>query len=120
MPLRAAKTLLPLSANSLTGLSSYLPPLGSAWRIFGGRRLFRQADDDPVPVGGVNIRARPTVAGDALASVSSASYNGELASESIAAAFGENLASGVAAATSLPLPTTLGGVKVKFKDSAGL
>jgi uncharacterized protein (TIGR03437 family) len=72
------------------------------------------------PRGGVNIRARPTVAGNALASLSAASYNGELARESIAAAFGENLASETAVAASLPLPTTLAGVTVKVKDSAGV
>jgi uncharacterized protein (TIGR03437 family) len=72
------------------------------------------------PRGGVNIRARPTVAGSALASLSAASYNGELARESIAAAFGENLASETAVAASLPLPTTLAGVTVKVKDSAGV
>jgi hypothetical protein len=72
------------------------------------------------PRGGVNIRARPTVAGSALTSLSAASYNGELARESIAAAFGENLASEIAVANSLPLPTTLAGVTVKVKDSAGV
>jgi uncharacterized protein (TIGR03437 family) len=72
------------------------------------------------PRGGVNIRARSTVTGNTLVSLSAASYNGELASESIAAAFGENLAAETAAATALPLPTTLGGVTVKVKDSAGV
>ncbi len=72
------------------------------------------------PRGGVTIRARPTAAGNALASLSAASYNGELARESIAAAFGENLASGTAAATSLPLPTTLAGATVKIMGSDGV
>lgn len=72
------------------------------------------------PRGGVTIRARPAAAGNALASLSAASYNGELARESIAAAFGENLASGVAAAASLPLPTTLAGATVKIMGSDGV
>jgi uncharacterized protein (TIGR03437 family) len=72
------------------------------------------------PRGGVTVRARPTLAGSALASLSAASYNGELASNSITAAFGENLAPRIEAATSLPLPTTLAGVTVKVKDSAGV
>jgi uncharacterized protein (TIGR03437 family) len=72
------------------------------------------------PRGGVNIRARSAVAGNTLASLSAASYNGELAGESIAAAFGENLAAETATATTLPLPTTLAGVMVKVKDSAGV
>lgn len=72
------------------------------------------------PLGGVDIRALQGTVRETLASVSAASYNGELASESIAAAFGGNLASGVATATSLPLPTTLGGVTMKVKDSEGV
>jgi uncharacterized protein (TIGR03437 family) len=70
------------------------------------------------PLGGVNIRALQGAAGETMATFSAASYNGELASESIAVAFGENLSSGTASAASLPLPTTLGGVTVKIKDSA--
>ncbi|MEP7343576.1 MAG: BACON domain-containing carbohydrate-binding protein [Acidobacteriota bacterium] len=56
----------------------------------------------------------------AVASVSAASYLGvSLASESIVAAFGTGLATGVGIANSLPLPTTLLGTTVKVKDSAG-
>ena len=72
------------------------------------------------PRGGVNIRTRSTtVAGPTLASVSAASYIGEVAADSIAAAFGANLAAGVAIAATLPLPTTLGGVTVKVTDAVG-
>ncbi|MDQ3009364.1 MAG: pre-peptidase C-terminal domain-containing protein, partial [Acidobacteriota bacterium] len=56
----------------------------------------------------------------AVASVSAASYLGaSLASESIVAAFGTGLATGVGIANSLPLPTALLGTTVKVKDSAG-
>ena len=55
-----------------------------------------------------------------MTAVSAASYNGELSAESIVAAFGENLASSTLTATSVPLPTTLGGVTVKVTDSAGV
>jgi uncharacterized protein (TIGR03437 family) len=73
------------------------------------------------PLGGVTIRPIQGVAGGpTLASISAASYNGELAAESIAAAFGENLAANTAIATTLPLPTQLGGVTVKVKDAAGM
>jgi uncharacterized protein (TIGR03437 family) len=72
------------------------------------------------PLGGVTIRPVQTAAAPTLAAVSAASYNGELAVESIAAAFGASLSSGTAAATSLPLPTTLAGVTVKLKDAAGI
>lgn len=96
-------------------------PLGGALWIQPGSYFansLTKAISMQAPLGGVNIRSIQGVAGDSLASVSAASYNGELSSESIAVAFGENLASGTIAATSLPLPTTLGGVTVKVKDSA--
>ncbi len=55
-----------------------------------------------------------------VASVSAASYLGaELASESIVAAFGLDLATGVEIASTVPLPTILAGTSVKVKDSAG-
>jgi uncharacterized protein (TIGR03437 family) len=56
-----------------------------------------------------------------VANVSAASFaaGGTLASESIAAAFGANLAADTQTAPSLPLPTQLAGVSVKIRDSAG-
>ncbi|MCI0351571.1 MAG: hypothetical protein L0Z53_19280 [Acidobacteriales bacterium] len=55
-----------------------------------------------------------------LTSVSAASYSGAtLARGSIVAAFGADLASATVAATTTPLPTTLGGTTVKVRDSAG-
>jgi uncharacterized protein (TIGR03437 family) len=55
------------------------------------------------------------------ASVSAASFLGvELAAESIVAAFGDGLATGVQVADSVPLPTTLAGTSVRVKDSAGV
>ncbi len=65
------------------------------------------------------LRAVVTVPG-ALTTVSAASFAaGDLASEAIGAAFGSNLATGTSVAVTLPLPTTLGGVSVKVRDSAG-
>jgi uncharacterized protein (TIGR03437 family) len=56
-----------------------------------------------------------------VASVSAASYEGSaLASESIAAAFGANLATSTQVAGTLPLPTEIGGTRVRVKDSAGV
>ncbi len=56
----------------------------------------------------------------AVASVSSASYLGPaLASESIVAAFGTELATATQAAPSIPLPTELGGTKVVVRDNSG-
>jgi len=42
-----------------------------------------------------------------------------MATESIAAAFGANLASDIVVATTTPLPTSLGGTTLRIRDSAG-
>ncbi len=57
-----------------------------------------------------------------VASVNGASFTATLpvAAESIASAFGNNLAIGSQAATTLPLPTSLIGTTVKVRDSAGV
>ena len=57
-----------------------------------------------------------------VASVNGASFSAALpvAAESIASAFGNNLAIGSQAATTLPLPTILIGTTVKVRDSAGV
>ena len=55
-----------------------------------------------------------------LANVSAASFSGTvLATEAITAAFGTNLASTVETANTLPLPTTLAGVRVVVRDAMG-
>jgi uncharacterized protein (TIGR03437 family) len=56
-----------------------------------------------------------------VTAVSAASFRGpSLAPESIAAAFGQGLATTTEAATSRPLPTVLGGTSLKITDSAGV
>jgi uncharacterized protein (TIGR03437 family) len=56
-----------------------------------------------------------------LVSVSAASYQpAALAPEAIASAFGTNLAPFNASATSLPLPETLAGTRLRVKDAAGV
>lgn len=55
-----------------------------------------------------------------LATVSAASFTADaIAPDAIGAAFGTNLATATTVATSVPLPTTLGGVTVNVLDSAG-
>lgn len=55
-----------------------------------------------------------------VTSVSAASYQGQkLAVESIIAAFGTNLATTIASASELPLPTTLAGTQVLVRDEGG-
>ncbi len=56
-----------------------------------------------------------------LAAVTATSYaQGQLASESIAAAFGANLATEVRVASTIPLPTALAGTSLKVKDALGV
>ncbi|MCG3159389.1 MAG: hypothetical protein JMDDDDMK_00375 [Acidobacteria bacterium] len=74
---------------------------------------------NPAPGGGTSnavvLKVVPPVA-----SVSAASFLGAMiAPESIVAAFGVNMATGVQVAPSLPLPTTMLGTTVKVTDSAG-
>ncbi|MBS1790567.1 MAG: N-acetylmuramoyl-L-alanine amidase [Acidobacteria bacterium] len=58
---------------------------------------------------------------DAIASVSAASFNASaLASASIVAAFGDNLASSVQIGSSSPLPVSLAGTSVTIRDSANV
>jgi len=77
----------------------------------------------PTPGGGVTAGQTFTInpgQTPPVTSVSAASFIGtEIAPESIVAAFGVNLATDVAIASTVPLPTTLLGTKVTVKDSAG-
>jgi uncharacterized protein (TIGR03437 family) len=74
---------------------------------------------NPAPGGGTSAAAELKVVSP-VASVSAASFLGaQLASESIVAAFGVGMATGVEVANSLPLPTSLLGTTVKVTDSAG-
>ncbi len=63
--------------------------------------------------------ANNTATGSWIANVSDADAGYRLAPDSIAVAYGQNLATGTAQATSTTLPTTLGGVSVTVTDSAG-
>lgn len=76
----------------------------------------------PTPGGGVSGTQNFTINAGApnVASVSAASFLGaDIAPESIVAAFGSNLATGIAVGTTVPLPTSLLGTKVTVRDSAG-
>src|SRR5262245_56685166 len=61
-----------------------------------------------------------TIAPGAFATVSAASYTSPVAPKEIVAGFGSSLASTIAFANSLPLPTVLDGTSVIVKDSAGV
>ena len=61
------------------------------------------------------------IAANPFTSVSAANFqpNAPLAPESIVAGFGTNLTAATTAATTLPLPTSLAGLTLKVRDSAG-
>jgi len=80
--------------------------------------LFKATQAGPIPLSDAELIT--IIVSPPLASVSAASFSGaSLASESIAVAFGSNLATGTQVATTLPLPTSLAGAQVLVKDSAG-
>jgi|GEM_PF-1190229 len=67
------------------------------------------------------VKFEGVAAAPPFATVSAASFAQEaaVAAESLVSGFGENLAGETAAATSVPLPMTLAGVRVLVTDSAG-
>jgi uncharacterized protein (TIGR03437 family) len=70
---------------------------------------------------GGDIAALDRLPTGAVASVSAANFNGAtLASESIVAAFGAELATSTQVAATVPLPTSLAGTTVRVKDSTGI
>ncbi len=108
-------------------LTAYFAPLGGVEGIsteisFGDQVFTREIADaaaNLLPRASYE-NARVTITGRGLANVRAASYVGpELASDSIASAFGIELSSEVANASTLPLPTTLAGTSVLITDSKG-
>jgi uncharacterized protein (TIGR03437 family) len=68
-----------------------------------------------------NHRVVVVAAYNSATTASGATYRGgTVAAESIASAFGTNLATSLVAQTALPLPTSLGGTTVKVRDSLGV
>jgi virginiamycin B lyase len=77
-------------------------------------------DDVWLACSGVNRVGRVSVSLPAV-SVSAASFaQGEMAAESIVAAFGSRLATATQAATALPLPVELANTRVSVRDSANV
>jgi uncharacterized protein (TIGR03437 family) len=72
------------------------------------------------PGGGISNEVTLTIARP-LANISAASFLGQMfAPDSIIAAFGANLATGIEVANTTPLPTNLRGTTVKVRDSGGI
>ncbi len=100
---------------------------GTTWRA----SSFGLPGANALAVSGTNLFAGATATGSVFlsttqvvtnASVSAADYRtvNAHAPEAIATIFGANLATAQAVATSVPLPTTLGGTTVTIKDSKGV
>lgn len=80
-----------------------------------GNLLFTDTNNNRVRMLDVNALTVP------VASVSAASFSGaELAAESIAAAFGQDLSTQIQIASTTPLPTTLAGTSMRLTDSFGI
>ncbi len=117
-----------LSAGTRTLLTLRFIPNGGEGDVvtnlsFGDQVLTRELVNAlAAPIAQVNyVNAAVTIRGRAAATVSAASYmDAELAADSIASAFGTNLATMTNGAVSLPLPNTLGGTVVKVKDAQGI
>ncbi|MDQ3009335.1 MAG: SBBP repeat-containing protein, partial [Acidobacteriota bacterium] len=112
------------NSRKLVALTFNVPANGTANSIqvgFGDQPIPREVvnvNADPLPVtwnvGTVNV-ARP------VASVSAASFaGGDLATEQIVAAFGTGLATVTQVATTVPLPTAIGGTTVRVRDNNGV
>lgn len=93
---------------------------GRPYASFNGRTLYFHSDR-PGGAGATDVYSTTRAAGAPLVSVSAASFRGpSLAVESIVAVFGSDLSGATLAATSRPLPTTLGDVSLRVRDSAGM
>jgi uncharacterized protein (TIGR03437 family) len=125
-----ARVAVPLNGTGAgNGYASVTLAIPNNPALLGATLFGRWFVVDPAAPGGVAVTPAfkmvifGTVApsAPAFASVSAASFAlGAIAAESIIAGFGTNLAGTTAAATSLPLPKTLGGVSVVVKDVLGV
>jgi uncharacterized protein (TIGR03437 family) len=88
---------------------------------FGDQPVTRELSDASANSLPVNFNGGAVTLARSVTSVSAASFTAQsLAGEAIVAAFGRNLATQLAVAETLPLPTTLAGTTVKVRDSAGV
>ncbi len=102
----------------LDGKGARLTPISASdvEKVNGGFRIHLQSNDITTSFWYEVITDANAITGH----VSAASYKGDrLATDSIVAAFGTDLATATLGASSTPLPTTLAGTKVVIKDSAG-
>jgi uncharacterized protein (TIGR03437 family) len=67
-----------------------------------------------------NIPKVSAFQGNQVATVSAATFKPQVAPDSVAASFGQNLATGTAVGATLPLPTTLLGTTVSIRDALGI
>src|SRR5262245_4769984 len=104
----------PTTFVSATRLTAAIPATDIATMGTASVKVFT-----PAPGGGTS-NALPFFIGAQLTNVSAASFRGpQLATESIVAGFGVSLATQTQSATTLPLPTALGGTRIMVIDSTG-
>jgi uncharacterized protein (TIGR03437 family) len=105
-------------ATTFVSATQLTAPLGTADIANAGTA--RISVINPPPGGGISSELLLPIARP-VANVSAASYLGQsFAPDSIIAAFGLNLATGVEVSNSVPLPTSLRGTTVRVLDSAGV
>jgi uncharacterized protein (TIGR03437 family) len=119
-----------VNGGQLTGdtvLNYALEPTAYLWYLPGCCETLAQVESDfmqPVLVvsstGVTNSNNTTSNAATFVANVSDADGGYRLAPGSIAVAYGQNLASGIKQAGGATLPTSLGGINVTVKDSAGV
>jgi uncharacterized protein (TIGR03437 family) len=105
----------PTTFVSSTSLKALIPASDISFAGSASVRVF-----SPPPGGGTSFALRFSIARP-LANTNAASFvSGSAARESIVAAFGEELATGTASASTIPLPTFLLGTSVTVKDALGV
>lgn len=108
--------LFTLTFNASNQANSHTAQLG-----FADQPVTREVVNPNAEILAANFSAGMINLAHALANVSAASFTAaDLAAEMIVASFGTRLATGVALASKLPLPTTLMGTTVRIRDSAGV
>ena len=107
-----------------TNITSYAKTHSVALAYFDSSNLIAQSGTFQLTATGTKVaQAYAAIASGGpgtVTSVSSADGSAALAAESIASAFGANLAVAPQQPTALPLPTNLGGTSVMVKDTNGI
>src|SRR5262249_9872257 len=108
--------------SSIGTIAAELSPTSIAVHPSGKFAYVTNSGTNNVSIYSVDASGALTLIGNTIpvATVSAASFQASaLASESIASAFGTNLANSISVAATIPLPTSLNGTSLKVKDANG-